>query len=77
MKEDLFVEDGLRRGCGRDLFRPQVGRVEVALVSSEVVVDGEAALTEEHIGGVRPVRLNIHTTVTPTCTSSSTMSAVV
>jgi len=49
VKEDLPVEDGLRGGGGGNLFSPQVDGVEVALVSGEIVVDGEATLAKEHV----------------------------
>ena len=49
VEEDLSVEDGLWRRGRRDLLRPEVRREEVASMCSEVVVDGEAALSEEHV----------------------------
>ena len=53
VEEHLAVDDRLRCGCGRDLFRPEVRREEVALVSSKVVVDGETSLTKEYVCRVR------------------------
>ena len=57
VKEDLAVEDDRRSGSGRDLFSPQIRREEIALVSGEVVVDSEAALSKEHIRRVRSISL--------------------
>jgi len=57
VKEDLSVDDRFRCGRGRDLFRPEIRREEETLVRREVVVDGETALTKEHVRRVGQICL--------------------
>jgi len=49
VKEDLSVEHRFRGGRGRDLLRPEIRCEKETLVRREVIVDGETALSKEHV----------------------------
>ena len=57
VQQHLSIEDWFWSGGGWNLLRPEIRGEEETFVCCEVVVDSEAALSEEHVRGVRLVSL--------------------